>query len=41
MVDRSAYVWFVLGEPFDEETAIAQLTLLYCSALGLEPAPPT
>lgn len=40
MVDRSAYVWFVLGEPFDEERAIAQLTLLYCAALGLEPPPP-
>jgi AcrR family transcriptional regulator len=39
MVDRSAYVWFVLGEPFDEEVAIRQLTLLYCSALGLEPPP--
>ena len=37
MVDRSAYVWFVLGEPFDEETAIEQLTLLYCAALGLGP----
>ena len=37
MVDRSAYVWFVLGEPFDEERAIEQLTLLYCTALGLEP----
>jgi hypothetical protein len=35
MVDRSAYVWIVLGEPYDEETAVQQLTLLYCRALGL------
>jgi AcrR family transcriptional regulator len=35
MVDRSAYVWLVLGEPFDEERAVAQLTLLYANALGL------
>ena len=35
MVDRSAYVWFVLGEPFEEDKAIEQLTLLYCAALGL------
>jgi AcrR family transcriptional regulator len=39
MVDRSAYVWFVLGESFDEERAIEQLTLLYCAALGLDPPP--
>ena len=37
MVDRSAYVWFVLGEPFEEDEAIVQLTLLYCAALGLAP----
>ena len=35
MVDRSAYVWIVLGEPYDEEVAVEQLTLLYCRALGL------
>ena len=35
MVDRSAYVWIVLGEPYDEEIAVEQLTLLYCNALGL------
>jgi hypothetical protein len=39
MVDRSAYVWLVLGEPFDEELAVDQLTALYCRALGLEYAP--
>ena len=36
MVDRSAYVWYVLGEPFEEAEAIEQLTLLYCAALGLD-----
>jgi AcrR family transcriptional regulator len=35
MVDRSAYVWLVLGEPFDEDRAVEQLTTLYCNALGL------
>ncbi len=35
MVDRSAYLWIVLGEPYDEEIAVEQLTLLICRALGL------
>ena len=35
MVDRSAYVWIVLGEPYDRETAVIQLTRLYCNALGI------
>ena len=35
MVDRSAYVWLVLGEPYEFEDAVRQLTLLYCNALGL------
>lgn len=35
MVDRSAYVWIVLGEPFDLEQAVQQLTRLYCNALRL------
>jgi AcrR family transcriptional regulator len=39
MVDRSAYLWLVLGEPFEEERAIEQLTALYCRALGLSPTP--
>jgi AcrR family transcriptional regulator len=37
MVDRSAYLWYVLGEPFNENTAIDQLTRLYCNALGITP----
>jgi AcrR family transcriptional regulator len=35
MVDRSAYVWLVLGEPYEEDAAVAQLTHLYCNALGM------
>ncbi|MGI9053914.1 MAG: TetR/AcrR family transcriptional regulator [Ilumatobacteraceae bacterium] len=35
MIDRSAYVWLVLGEPFDLDEAVVQLTRLYCNALGL------
>ena len=35
MIDRSAYVWMVLGEPFEFEEAVVQLTRLYCNALGL------
>lgn len=35
MIDRSAYVWIVLGEPYEFETAVAQLTRLYCNALGV------
>lgn len=35
MVDRSAYVWIVLGEPFDLEQGVEQLTRLYCNALRI------
>ena len=35
MVDRSAYVWIVLGEPYDRDVAVIQLTRLYCNALGI------
>jgi AcrR family transcriptional regulator len=35
MIDRSAYVWIVLGERFELDTAVDQLTRLYCAALGL------
>ena len=35
MVDRSAYVWVVLGEPYDLDEAVIQLTRLYCNALGV------
>ena len=36
MIDRSAYVWIVLGEPYDFDEAVRQMTLLYCNALGVE-----
>jgi AcrR family transcriptional regulator len=36
MVDRSAYVWMVLGEPFEFDEAVIHLTRLYCNALGLQ-----
>jgi AcrR family transcriptional regulator len=36
MVDRFAYVWFVLGEDHDFETAVDQVTHLYCRSLGIE-----
>jgi AcrR family transcriptional regulator len=39
MVDRSFYVWLVLGEPFDEETALHTLNVMCIRALGLEPSP--
>jgi AcrR family transcriptional regulator len=36
MVDRFAYTWFVLGEPFEEDLAIDTLTRLWLQALGIE-----
>jgi AcrR family transcriptional regulator len=33
MIDRSAYVWIVLQEPYEFDTAVEQLTRLYCNAL--------
>lgn len=39
MVDRFAYVWFVLGEEFEEEIAVATLTKLWVQALGLDRVP--
>ena len=38
MVDRFAYVWFVLGEEFDEDLAVATLTRLWAQGLGLDHA---
>jgi hypothetical protein len=35
MVDRSAFLWFVMGEPYDEDRAVASITDLYANALGL------
>jgi AcrR family transcriptional regulator len=39
MVDRFAYVWLVLGEPFEEEDAVDTLTRLWCQALRLDAVP--
>ena len=36
MVDRSFYVWFVLGEPIDVDRALDTLNLLCARALGVE-----
>ncbi len=40
MVDRSVYVWLVLGEPHDPDVAIEMLTRLWANALGLATPPP-
>jgi AcrR family transcriptional regulator len=39
MVDRSFYVWLLLGEPFEEELAISTLNRLCARALGLSIEP--
>ena len=38
MVSRFAYVWFTTGEDFDFDTVAEQLTRLWLSALGTDPA---
>jgi AcrR family transcriptional regulator len=35
MVERFAYVWFVLGEPIDFDEAVRTLSLLWLRALGV------
>lgn len=35
MIDNFSYLWFVLGEPFDEEEVLATLTRLWTNALGV------
>lgn len=39
MVDRCCFLWLVLGEPYEEELAVASLTQLYINALGIESNP--
>jgi AcrR family transcriptional regulator len=39
MVDRTIYVWLVLGEPVDEDAAISTLNRLCARALGLPVGP--
>jgi AcrR family transcriptional regulator len=36
MVDHFAHVWLALGEPFDEELAVATLSRLWAQAIGLK-----
>ncbi|MEI8237928.1 MAG: TetR/AcrR family transcriptional regulator [Actinomycetota bacterium] len=36
MVDRSSYLWVVVGEHYEFGSAVEQLTRLYCGALGLQ-----
>lgn len=38
MVDRFAYVWLVLGEPFELDDAVYNLTAVWARALGLDTA---
>lgn len=38
MIDNFHYMWLVLGEPFDEDTAMHTLTAIWVAALGI-PAP--
>lgn len=35
LTDNFGYLWFVLGEPFDEETALSNITHLWVNALGI------
>lgn len=35
MIDRSCYVWIVLGEPYEFDVAVRELTALYCRGLGV------
>lgn len=40
MIDNFSYLWFVLGEPFEEERALATLTRLWTNALAVPPDQP-
>jgi AcrR family transcriptional regulator len=35
MVERAAYLWFVLGDPYEEESAVETLTRLWAAGIGL------
>ncbi len=39
MVDRFAYTWLVLGEHFEEDSAVQTLTRLWVQAIQLRPPP--
>ena len=36
MVNNSAHIWFNLGEPFDEDVALATLNQLWINGIGLD-----
>lgn len=38
MTDNFGYLWFVLGESFDDEKALSTLTQLWGNSLGLRPS---
>ena len=38
MTDNFCYLWFVLGEPFDEEREWETMTRIWTNALRLTPA---
>lgn len=35
MADNFAYVWLVLGEPFEEDVAVNTISRLWAQAIGL------
>jgi len=37
MIDRFAFLWFVTGQPYDEEIAVRTLTVVWLNALRIEP----
>lgn len=39
MVERFAYVWMVLGEDYEHDTALHTLNVLWCRSLGLADPP--
>lgn len=41
MADNFAYVWFVLGEEFEEETAVRTLSAIWASVLGVPSSVPS
>lgn len=36
MVSRFAYIWFAGKQPFDFDVAVAQLTMIWCNAIGMQ-----
>jgi hypothetical protein len=40
MLDSFAYVWCVLGEPFEEQAALTSLDTVFLRTLGIADDPP-